>query len=112
MSEKYVFLEDLRDHSPLPDNGILSRTLQSDEVSKTIQFSFAPGQELSAHTAPFPALLYIAKGEADLNLGGEMHAAHEGTLVHMPPKLEHGIKAKTEVVMLLVMIKGVAPGTV
>jgi quercetin dioxygenase-like cupin family protein len=112
MSEKYVFLEDLRDHSPLPENGILSRTLQSDEVSKTIQFCFAPGQELSAHTAPFPAILYFAKGEADLNLGGEMHAAHEGTLVHMPPKLEHGIKAKTEVVMLLVMIKGIAPGTV
>jgi len=106
MSEKYVFLEDLRDHSPLPDNGILSRTLQSDEVSKTIQFCFAPGQELSAHTAPFHAILYFAKGEADLNLGGEMHAAHEGTLVHMPPKLEHGIKAKTEVVMLLVMITG------
>jgi quercetin dioxygenase-like cupin family protein len=112
MSEKYVFLEDLRDHSPLPENGILSRTLQSDEVSKTIQFCFAPGQELSAHTAPFPAILYFAKGEADLNLGGEMHAAHEGTLVHMPPKLEHGIKAKSEVVMLLVMIKGIAPGTV
>jgi quercetin dioxygenase-like cupin family protein len=112
MSEKYVFLDDLREHSPLPDNGILSRTLQSDEVSKTIQFCFAPGQELSAHTAPFPALLYFAKGEADLKLGGEFHEAHEGTLVHMPPKLEHGIKAKTEVVMLLVMIKGTAPGTV
>ncbi len=112
MSEKSVFVQDFREHSPLPENGILSRTLQSDELSKTIQFCFAPGQELSAHTAPFPALLYFAKGDADLKLGGEMHEAHEGTLVHMPPKLEHGIKAKTEVVMLLVMIKGVAPGIV
>ena len=112
MSEKYVFLQDFREHTPLPENGILSRTLQSDDLSKTIQFCFAPGQELSAHTAPFPALLYFAKGEADLKLGGEMQEAHEGTLVHMPPKLEHGIKAKTEVVMLLVMIKGVAPGEV
>jgi len=111
MSEKPVFVQDFREHTPLPENGILSRTLQSDEVSKTIQFCFAPGQELSAHTAPFPALLYFAKGEAELKLGGEMHEAHEGTLVHMPPKLEHGVKAKTEVVMLLVMIKGIAPGT-
>jgi quercetin dioxygenase-like cupin family protein len=109
MSEHYVFLDDLRDHAPLPENGILSRTLQSDELSKTIQFCFAPGQELSAHTAPFPAILYFAKGEADLKLGGEAREAHEGTLVHMPPKMEHGIKAKTEVVMLLVMIKGTAP---
>jgi quercetin dioxygenase-like cupin family protein len=112
MSARALFFDDFRDHAPLPENGILSRTLQSDEVSKTIQFCFAPGQELSAHTAPFPALLYFAKGEADLNLGGEFHEAHEGTLVHMPPKLEHGIKAKTEVVMLLVMIKGIAAGTV
>lgn len=112
MTEKYVFLQDFREHAPLPENGILSRTLQSDDLSKTIQFCFAPGQELSAHTAPFPALLYFAEGEADLKLGGELHEAHEGTLVHMPPKLEHGIKAKTEVVMLLVMIKGVAPGVV
>jgi len=27
----------------------------------------------------------------------------------MPPYLEHGIKARNEVVMLLTMVKGVAP---
>jgi len=112
MSEKYLFLDDLREHAPLPENGILSRTLQSDDVSKTVQFCFSPGQELTAHMTPLPALLYFAKGEAELKLGGELHAAHEGTLVHMPPKLEHGVKAKTEVVMLLVMIKGTASGAV
>lgn len=105
MSESYVFFDDLREHAPVPENGILSRTLQADDRSKTIQFVFAPGQELSAHTAPCPAILYFAKGEADLLLGGDTKEAHEGTLVHMPPKLEHGIKAKTEVVMLLVMLK-------
>ncbi len=105
MSDNYIFLDDLREHAPLPENGILSRTLQSDERSKTIQFCFAPGQELSAHTAPYPAILYFAQGEADLLLGGEAREAHTGTLVHMAPKLEHGIVAKTEVVMLLVMLK-------
>jgi quercetin dioxygenase-like cupin family protein len=105
MSEQYTFLEDLRAHAPLPENGILSRTIQSDERSKTIQFCFAPGQELSAHTAPYPTIIYIAQGEADLLLGGDAKEGREGTLVHMPAKLEHGIKAKTEVVMLLVMLK-------
>ncbi len=105
MSENYVFFDDFREHAPVPENGILSRTVQSDDRSKTIQFVFAPGQELSAHTAPCPAILYFAQGEADLVLGGDLKQAHEGTLVHMPPKLEHGIKAKTEVVMLLVMLK-------
>jgi len=106
MSDNYVFLEDLRAHAPLPENGILSRTLHGDERSKVIQFIFAPGQELSAHTAPFPALLYFAQGEAEVRLGADVRDAREGSLAYMPPLLEHGIKAKTEVVMLLVMIKG------
>jgi len=106
MNDDYVFLDDLRAHTALPENGILSRTLHSDERAKVIQFCFAQGQELSAHTAPFPALLYIAQGQAEVKLGTDVRDVAEGALVYMPPLLEHGIKAKTEVVMLLVMIKG------
>ncbi|MGB9610434.1 MAG: cupin domain-containing protein [Bryobacteraceae bacterium] len=105
MSDTYFFLSDLREHAPLPPNGILSRTLHSDGHAKIIQFCFAPGQELSAHTAPVPALLYFAGGEAELTLGGDVREACEGTLVYMPPRLEHAIRAKTEVVMLLVMFR-------
>jgi len=101
----YIYVEDFRAHAPLPENGILSRTLHADERSKTIQFCFAPGQELSSHTAQCPAILYFAQGEADLTLGADAMAAREGTFVHMAPKLEHSIHAKTEVVMLLVMLK-------
>jgi len=100
-----VFINDLREHAPLPENGILSRTVHNDDRSKVIQFCFAPGTELSAHTAPFPAMLYFAQGEAMVNLGGEARAAAEGTFVHMPAGLEHGITARTEVVMLLVLLK-------
>ncbi len=105
MSEKYAFVDDLREHVPVPERGILSTTLQADEHSKIIQFVFAPGQELSAHTAPFPAILYIAKGEADLTLGDDAKQAAEGTLVHMTAQLPHSVKAKTELVMLLIMLK-------
>jgi len=101
----YIFVEDLRDHAPLPENGILSRAIQADDRSKVIQFSFAPGQELSAHTAPMPAIIYIAKGEATLRLGDDTREVSEGALAYMPALLEHGIHAKTEVVMLLVMLK-------
>jgi len=106
MSEDYVFIDDLRAHAPLPEDGILSRTLHSDERANVIQFCFAQGQELSAHTAPFPALLYFAHGQAEVKLGADVRDAAEGAMVYMPPLLEHGVKAKTEVVMLLVMIKG------
>ncbi len=104
----YVYARDLRQQAKVPENGILSQTLHSDERSKVTLFGFATGQELSAHTAPYPATILILKGEAMLNLGGEEHEAGEGTFVYMPPYLEHGIKARNEVVMLLTMIKGAA----
>jgi quercetin dioxygenase-like cupin family protein len=104
MDTRYTYIKDLRETNVQPDS-ILSKTIHSDERSKVIQFCFAAGQELSAHTAPFPATLYFAKGEAMLNLGTDQQDAAEGTFVYMTPNLEHGIRAKTEVVMLLTMLK-------
>jgi quercetin dioxygenase-like cupin family protein len=106
MSELYTYMPDLSAEVPLPPNGILSRTVQTDERSKVVLFHFAPGQELSAHTAPFPATIYFVRGDAKLKLGEEEQEAHAGTFVYMTPLLEHGIKAQTEVVMLLTMVKG------
>ena len=108
-TESYVYARDLREQAKTPENGILSQTLQGDGRSKVILFGFAPGQELSAHTAPFPATLTFLRGEATLQLGSDTMEAVEGTFVYMAPNLEHGIKAKTEVVLLLTMVKGVAP---
>jgi quercetin dioxygenase-like cupin family protein len=98
-------VRDLREQSKVPQNGILSQTLQNDERTKVILFGFAAGQELSAHTAPFPATLTFLKGDALLKLGAEEQEATEGTFVYMTPNLEHGIKARSQVVMLLTMIK-------
>ena len=105
MADKYTYLKDVRVHTHVPENGILSQTLQSDDRSKVVLFGFAAGQELSAHTAPFPATLTFVKGEASLRLGEDEQEAAEGTFVYMTPYLEHGIKAKTDVIMLLTMIK-------
>jgi quercetin dioxygenase-like cupin family protein len=105
MTGQYTYIRDAREQARVPENGILSQTVYSDEKTKVVLFGFAAGQELSAHTAPFPAALTFLKGEAELRLGGEQREAVEGTFVFMAPYLEHGIKAKTDVVMLLTMIK-------
>jgi quercetin dioxygenase-like cupin family protein len=109
MSEPYIYVPDLRNQAKVPENGILSQTLQNDDRTKVILFGFAPGQELSAHTAPFPAMLTFLKGDALLKLGADEQQATVGTFVHMPAFLEHGIKARSEVVMLLTMIKNAPP---
>jgi quercetin dioxygenase-like cupin family protein len=103
----YTFLENIEAEVAIPDNGILSRTLFNDDAMKVVAFGFSPGQELSAHTAPMAAMLYIVKGEAELTLGEEKKHVSVGAFVHMPPQTPHGILATTPVVMLLFMLKQV-----
>lgn len=44
-------------------------------------------------------------GKASVGLGDDLQDAQSGTWVHMPANLKHSIKAKTPVVMLLVLLK-------
>lgn len=101
----YTFILDLVKEVEIPANGILSRTLYNDDRLKAIVFGFDAGQELSAHTAPMPAVIHLLKGEARLKLGSDTVEAGTGSWVHMPPQLEHGILAKTPLVVLLLMLK-------
>jgi len=88
-----------------PDKGILSRTLFGDDRLKAVLFGFAQGEELSEHTASMPAVLHFLQGEARLTLGDDTVEARPGTWVHMPTGLRHSIRAKTPVVMLLLLLK-------
>jgi len=101
----YAIYPNLEAEVQIPENGILSRTLYNDDHLKVVIFGFAPGQELSAHTAPMAASLYFVRGEAQLTLGEDVREVGAGCFVHMPPKLQHGIAARTQVVLLLTMHK-------
>ena len=89
----------------IPPDSIVSRTFYSDQSMKAILFGFAAGQELSEHTASRPAILHFLQGEARLTLGGHAGTAGPGTWVHMPAKLPHSVKAKTPVILLLLLLK-------
>jgi quercetin dioxygenase-like cupin family protein len=99
----YTFIRDLAQDITPPAKGILSRTLHKDDQVRITLFGFAPGEELSAHTAPHPAVLYFLQGEAKLKLGEDTMDAGPGSLAHMPAQLPHAIQAKTPLIMLLVM---------
>ena len=105
MQSNYTLIPDLGAQD-IPADGILSRTLYSDERVKVVLFAFAAGQELSEHTASMPAVVQIVKGTALLKLGGDLIDAGVGTWVHMPAQLSHSVQAKTPVVMLLLLLKG------
>ena len=102
----YLFLADLHKQFAPPEDGILSRILHKDEKLNVTLFGFSSGQELSAHSAPTPAILYFLDGEAEVQFGEDRVNAQPGSFVYMPPMLTHGISAKSPVKMLLVQIKG------
>jgi quercetin dioxygenase-like cupin family protein len=106
MNPAYFFTPEMIKEIDIPQRGILSRTLHDDADVKVVLFGFSTGHELSAHTAPMPAALYFLQGEAELTLGAETQAVKAGAFAHMPPYLNHAIVAKTPLVMLLLMMKG------
>jgi quercetin dioxygenase-like cupin family protein len=77
---------------------------QDDGIKPAI-VGFSQGQELSEHTAAKPAMLFFVKGEASVGLGDDTQEAQAGTWVHMPAGLKHSVRAKTPVVMVLLLLK-------
>ena len=95
----------LEEEQELPADSILSRTLLQNEDMRVILFQFAPGQELSEHTASKPALLHFLSGTARVTLGDEAKTATANTFIYMQPHLPHSIVAETQVSMLLMMLE-------
>ncbi len=101
----YNFVDNLLARAEVPKQGIHSQVLQKNEHVNITLFGFSPGQELSTHSAPTPAVICILNGEADITLGEDVHHARAGSFAYMPPLLPHAIAAKTATTMLLIQIK-------
>jgi quercetin dioxygenase-like cupin family protein len=105
MIANYTYFLDLAREAEPPADGILSRTIYQDDRVKAVVFGFGAGQELSEHTASKPAMLFFVRGEAVVGLGDDVKEACAGTWIQMPAGLSHSIKARTPVVMFLLLLK-------
>lgn len=105
MEQKYFYLDNIMDQlTDIPPDSILSRTYYQDEHLKAILFGFAAGQELSEHTASRPAILHFLAGEGSVSLGEDNYEIKPGAWIYMQPELPHSIKAKTNLIMILIML--------
>ena len=105
MTPSQFQLRQLADELQPPDSGKQSVILLDDAHTKVVLFAFASGHGLNEHVAPFPAMIQIIKGEAELTVDQESVAGKPGTWVQMPAKTPHSIRANTPVVMLLTLVK-------
>ena len=97
-----VNLADLVDYQ---EGSVVSRTLIKKDTGTATLFAFDKGQELSEHTTPFDALVYVPDGEVEITISGEPFNVKAGEMIIMPADEPHALKAVKAFKMLLVMIR-------
>jgi len=85
--------------------GILSKTVLKKETGNISLFSFARGETLSEHTAPFDAMIEVVDGQGEVTIGGKPFILKAGETIIMPANVAHAVKAVEKFKMVLTMIK-------
>ena len=98
-------IHDLRAPVSTPEDGIVSRSLHDDDSCRVVLFSFAPGQQLSDHTAAVPVTIEVVEGEAEIGVAGERIDARAGTWLHLEANTPHSVMARTPLTLLLTLLK-------
>ena len=106
MSDAALFLADLATQAPHVPRGIHSQTLYDGPDLRLVLFAFAPGEELSEHTAARPAVVHVLDGEGEAVVGGDAHPIGPGTWFRMPARMAHSIRARTRLRVALYLLHG------
>jgi quercetin dioxygenase-like cupin family protein len=85
--------------------GILSKTVLKKETGNISLFSFAKGESLSEHTAPFDAMINVTDGTAEIKIGGKPYTVNAGESIIMPAGIPHAVFATEKFKMVLTMIR-------
>lgn len=88
----------------VPDT-VVSRTLMANTAGTVTVFAFGRGQGLSAHSAPFDALVQVLDGRAEITIDETVYTLGAGEVIVMPANVQHALHAPEDFRMLLVMLK-------
>jgi quercetin dioxygenase-like cupin family protein len=87
------------------DGGIVSKTILKKQTGNISLFSFAKGEALSEHTAPFDAMITVVDGRGEVVIGGKSFFLEAGQSIIMPANITHAVNAVEKFKMVLTMIK-------
>lgn len=87
------------------NGSIVSKMLINTQNGTITVFAFDKNQGLSEHTAPFDAFVQILEGEAQIRIAGVDFILKKDHSIIMPANKPHAVYAKTQMKMMLTMIK-------
>jgi quercetin dioxygenase-like cupin family protein len=98
-------VQSLLDLAEYQDGAIVSTILLKKDRGSVTLFAFDQGQDLSEHTVPHDALVYVLDGETEITIAGTSHLLKEGEVILMPANQPHAVKATKRFKMVLTMIR-------
>jgi quercetin dioxygenase-like cupin family protein len=98
---KVIELESLVDYQ---EGRVISRTISQGKPLGITLFAFDKNEEISTHSAPGDAMVYILDGEAAVTIGEEKSTVKKGETIVMPANIPHGLVAKERFKMLLIVV--------
>jgi quercetin dioxygenase-like cupin family protein len=87
------------------DGGIVSKTVLKKQTGNISLFSFAKGEALSEHIAPFDAMITVVDGKGEVVIGVKTFILTSGETIIMPANIPHAVNAVEKFKMVLTMIK-------
>ncbi|MBM4388415.1 MAG: cupin domain-containing protein [Deltaproteobacteria bacterium] len=104
--EKSPVIRELSAMTEFAKEGIVSKTVVSEDYGKVVFFCMAKGQTLSEHTASRPASVHIIEGKGKFMLGNDWFDVTRDTWILMPPHTKHAVTAEEDMVFLLTLFTG------
>ncbi len=98
-------VKNLRELADYQEDAIVSRTIIKKKTGTVTFFAFDKGQELSEHTAPFDAMVYILDGEAQVTIAGQPYTVKQGEMIILPAGQSHALEAMEKFKMVLTMVR-------
>ncbi len=95
----------LKDVITYLDGGISNYDVFSRDDLKIVLMAFDAGEGLTPHTAPGDALIFALEGEADMEVGDEIHRIKAGEQIVFPKGVRHNVTAVTKFKMALILVK-------
>lgn len=94
----------LKDQIAYQDGQVVSRTLAQNEAVSITLFSFAKGEEISAHKSGGDAFVTCLDGTGRITIDGQDFLLREGESIVMPAGHPHAVYGEAQFKMLLVVV--------